>query len=283
MNKIVTYTAIFLLLLGCNTKESEDVLVASVGEKELYISDVAAFIPNELPKEDSAVMAEDYIRNWVKKELVLKKAEENLAEKNKDVTKELEEYRQSLITYKYKKELVRQKMDTVVTEEQVQNYYNENHESFLLRNNIVKAIFMKIPNEFADPERLKMYCGDHSEESINELKDFCIRYAKVFDMFNDEWVNFDIVINNIPQNIDNQGRFLNRNNIIEETDSTYYYLACINDYRLVGQPAPIDHVSKNIKNVILNTRKIEFLKKTEEDIYQEGIRAKKFKIYDYQK
>lgn len=267
---------------SCFNKHDEDVKLASVGEKVLYVSDVATFIPNALSREDSATMAEDYIRNWIKKELVLKKAEENLSGVNMDVSKELEEYRQSLITYKYKKELVRQKMDTTVTPVQIESYYNENQNNFLLRKNIVKAIFLKIPNEFADPDRLKLYCGDNSEENISELKDFCIRYAKTFDMFDNKWVNFNVVIDNVPKDIENQERFLSRNNLIEVSDSSYYYLVCISDYRLAGQPSPIGHVSENIKNGILNTRKINFLKETEEEIYQEGIRSKKFKIYDYQ-
>ena len=282
MRTVAIYLFLILGVFSCSTQHEEDAPLASVGDKVLYMSDLSAFLPPQLSPEDSSAMAQDYIRNWIKKELVLKKAEENLNGNDKDVSKELEEYRQSLITYKYKKELVRQKMDTTVTDEQIQAYYDANQANFLLRNNIVKAIFMKIPNEFADAKRLKQLCDDNTPESIDELSEYCIRYAKTFDMFDDKWVSFDVVVNNIPEDIDNQGQFLSRNNKIETNDSSYYYLTYIREYRLAGQAAPVDHVYDNIKNLILNTRKIDFLKKTEEDIYQEGVRSKKFKIYNYQ-
>jgi hypothetical protein len=43
--------------------------------------------------------------------------------------------------------------------------------------------------------------------------------------------------------------------------------------------APVEYVETDIKNLILNKRKIEFLKQIEENIYKEGIRQNKFKIY----
>ncbi len=281
MYKHFIYIIFAIVVFGCDTR-TEDVKLASVEERVLYLSDLTAFLPDNLSAEDSAAMAQDFIRNWVRKELVLNKAEENLSENNKNVQKELEEYRQSLITYKYKKELVRQKMDTTVTEEQILDYYTKNQSNFLLRNNIVKAVFIKIPNEFAEPDRLKSLCNENSEESLNELNDFCIRYAKAYDVFNNKWVNFNVVSTNIPEDITNPERYLARNKVIETRDSSYYYLAYINDYKLTGQTAPVEHVSENIKNLILNTRKIDFLKDTEEEIYQEGIRSKKFKIYNFE-
>ena len=281
MYKHFVYIIFAMVVFGCDT-HTEDVKLASVEERVLYLSDLTAFLPDNLSAEDSAAMAQDFIRNWVRKELVLNKAEENLSENNKNVQKELEEYRQSLITYKYKKELVRQKMDTTVTEEQILDYYTKNQSNFLLRNNIVKAVFIKIPNEFAEPDRLKSLCNENTEESLNELNDFCIRYAKSYDIFDNRWVNFNVVSTNIPEEITNPERYLARNKVIETRDSSYYYLAYINDFKLTGQTAPVEHVSENIKNLILNIRKIDFLKDTEEEIYQEGIRSKKFKIHNFE-
>ncbi len=281
MYKHFVYIIFAMVVFGCDT-HTEDVKLASVEERVLYLSDLTVFLPDNLSAEDSAAMAQDFIRNWVRKELVLNKAEENLSENNKNVQKELEEYRQSLITYKYKKELVRQKMDTTVTEEQILDYYTKNQSNFLLRNNIVKAVFIKIPNEFAEPDRLKSLCNENTEESLNELNDFCIRYAKSYDIFDNRWVNFNVVSTNIPEEITNPERYLARNKVIETRDSSYYYLAYINDFKLTGQTAPVEHVSENIKNLILNIRKIDFLKDTEEEIYQEGIRSKKFKIHNFE-
>jgi hypothetical protein len=93
-------------------------------------------------------------------------------------------------------------------------------------------------------------------------------------------VNFELVKNNVPVSIDDEERFLTRNKQIEERDSSNYYFVDIQEYKLINEPAPIEYVEKNIKSLILNKRKIDFLKQVEENIYKEGIRKNRFEIYN---
>jgi len=268
-----------VILFGCGNKTaSNGEAVARVGTSKLYHKDVSSVIPDNLRREDSILMADDYIRKWIKQELLLRKAEENLSEAEKDVSKQLEEYRKSLILYRYKNELMKQRMDTTVSEAQILDYYTENPEKFMLNKNIVKAIFIKIPNEFAKPEELKVMCNDTSTEGIIELRDYCVQYAKVFDIFVDRWVGFQTIANYIPRTIENQEQFLKDNQLIERTDSDYYYLVSILDYKLRDEQAPIEYVNDKIKNLILNRRKIDFLKQLENNVYTEGIEKNKFEI-----
>jgi hypothetical protein len=281
---LVKYGFLFLwgsLIVGCaDTTTPEREIVAEVGVKKLYLDEVTMVIPTGVGKNDSAVMSGDYIRKWIKKELLIQKAEENLSPLQKNLSAELEEYRNSLIIYKYKNELMKQRMDTVVKDEQIEEYYFSNPENFNLTQNIVKAIFIKIPGEFANPQQIKNLCSDTSEEGLNELREYCLQYAKGFDIFMDNWVNFDVVLKNIPQEIPNPGQFLARNNRIELNDSDYYYLVSIHDFKLINEKAPVEYVKENIKNLILNRRKIDFLKQIEDNVYTEGIRKNKFKIHE---
>ncbi len=272
---------ILLLFTGCKeSKKTEKQSVAEVGDKKLYLTEINEVIPAGLEKEDSTVMAEDYIRKWVKKELLIQKAEENLSAEQKNVNKELEEYRNSLITYKYKNELMKQRMDTTVTDLQIENYYTEHTENFNLSRNIVKAIYVKIPKEYATPDLLKKMCANTSDEGLAELREYCLQYAKGFDIFIDNWVDFEMVLKNIPKEIDDPEQFLKQNKSIELEDSNYYYLVSIQDYKLKNELAPMEFMKDNIKNLILNRRKIDFLKQVEDNVYTEGIRKNKFKIYN---
>lgn len=269
-----------VLVIQCSNSEvTDDKLVAQVGEKKLFQSEISKIIPAEIIEQDSVQMANDYIRKWVKQELLINKANENLTLEQKNLTKEIEEYRNSLIIYKYKNELMNQQMDTLVTQRQIEQYYNANPDNFKLNNNIVKAIFIKIPNDVANPKLLKELVDDTSEEGLNALREYGIQYAKGFDFFNNNWVDFEIVKRNIPEEITDERQFLSRNNQIELKDSIYYYLVGFQDYKLQNEIAPVEYVENNIKNLILNRRKIEFLKQVEENVYKEGIRQNKFKIY----
>lgn len=270
-----------LLILSCSKLDkTKEVVVAEVSEKKLYASDLSKIIPTDIDKNDSSIMANDFIKKWIQQELLIQKANENLTFEQKNVTRELQEYRNSLIIYKYKNELMKQRMDTIVTFEQIEEFYNSNPENFNLNKNIVKAIFIKIPNEVANPSLLKSLIADTSDEGLEELRAYCLQYAKGFDIFVDNWVDFETVKNNIPQEIENDIQFLTRNNKIELEDSNYYYLVSIQEFKLKNDLAPLDFVEYNIRSLILNQRKIEFLKQIEENIYTEGIRKNKFKIYN---
>lgn len=285
LNKWINKYGILILsaaLLWACTEETGNgkTVVAEVGEKKLYLNEIASVVPAGTEKEDSTVMIDDYIRKWVKKELLIQKAEENLTPDQKNLAQEIENYRNSLIIYKYKNELIKQRMDTVVTDTQIEMYYQEHPDNFNLNHNIVKAIFIKVPNEVANPQQIKALCSDTSVEGLNELREYCLQYAKGFDIFADNWVDFEIVLKNIPQEITDPAQFLQRNKLIELTDADYYYLVSIQDYKLKNEIAPAEYVSENIRNLILNRRKIEFLKQMEENVYTEGVRKNKFKIYN---
>lgn len=268
-----------LSLTACNSFLAKDEPVAKVGEHLLTMKELSGYIPDYLDDTDSALWAEDYIKKWVQRELLHLKAEENLKAELKDVSKELEEYRNSLIVYRYKNELVKEKMDTAVSDANIQKYFTEHRESFILNRNIVKAIYIKIPVQVSNPDNIKDLCMTENKEKQAKLNEYCMSYAKAYDRFNDQWVAADMVLKNIPAVIKDQDQFLQKNRFVETTDMNYYYIVYIRDYRLSGSISPTEYVQNEIRNLILSKQKIEFLKQIEKDIYKEGIDKNKVKLY----
>lgn len=264
------------------TPKQEKTALAQVSSKILYLEELNEIIPNQLSATDSSLWVDDFIKKWIQKELLILNAEKNLSSKQKDVSKELEEYRNSLITYRYKKELMAQKMDTLISQQVISQYYNEHRMNFTLKNNIVKAIYLKIPIEVSNPKIIKNLCIDNDPQKLEELAEYGIQYAKAYDRFNDKWINTNQIITQIPYEIDNWKRFLRRNKYIESSDTDYYYFICIRDFRFEGEIAPVEYVESSIKNLLLNQRKISFLKKIEIDLYKEGLESKKFKLFNIQ-
>jgi len=273
----ICFSALFLT--ACNLFLAKDEPVAKVGERILTMKELSGYIPNYLDATDSALWADDYVKKWVQRELLLLKAEDNLKTEQKDVSKELEEYRNSLLVYRYKNELVKGEMDTTVTESNIQKYFNEHRESFILNRNIVKAIYIKIPVQVSNPDNIKDLCMSDNKEKQAKLDEYCMSYAKAYDRFNDDWVAADMVLKNTPAEIKDQNQFLERNRFVESSDMNYYYIVCIRDYRLSGQVSPIEYVQNDIKNLILSKQKIEFLKQIEKDIYKEGVENNKVKLF----
>jgi len=270
---------LLLTLAACSNPEHEQA-IARVGDSYLYPSDIAEALPKSTDAQDSALLADEFINKWIKKELIIQKANENLSDSQKDVSRELEEYRNSLIIYRYKNELLKQRLDTVVSASQIEQFYTDNATTFKLDRCIVKAVFVKLPNDIGDPEHLKQLVADDSEEGQNELYDYCMQYAKSFEIALDKWIDFQVLNRNLPLSIEDPETFLTRNRMKEMNDSNYYYLVRIHDYVLTNELAPLEFVENNIKNLILNQRKVEFLKALENNIFTEGERQKKFKIYN---
>ena len=269
------------MLASCSQKQVKTPL-AQVGTKLLYLEDVQEVLPGKLSQADSTLWVDDFVKKWVQSELLILNAEENLTTLQKDVNQELEEYRNSLITYRYKKELMAQKMDTVITDKEIQTYYDGHKANFILKNDIVKAIYLKIPLEVASPETVKNLCLDNDPQKLQELDEYGIRYAKSYDRFDDQWIDANRILDQIPKEIDNLERFLRRNKFIESEDTDYYYFICIRDFRFEGENAPLEFVESSIKNILLNRRKVNFLKQIDTDVYKEGLESNKFKIFNIQ-
>jgi len=271
------------LLTACNLFIDTGEPVAKVANKVLTIEELSKNVPDYLDATDSALWADDYIKKWIQRELLLLKAEENLKGYEKDVSQELDEYRNSLIVFRYKNELIRQKMDTIVKDTDIKKYYNEHRESFILNRNIVKAIYIKVPRQVSSPEDLKQLCSSNDPKKQAKLNEYCMSYAKAYDRFNDQWVAADQVIKYTPVAILDQQHFFEKNRFIETTDMDFYYLVCIRDYRLAGQSSPLEFVQGDIQNIILSKQKLDFLKQIEKDIYKEGLDNNKVKLFKTKK
>lgn len=269
-----------MAMIACSQTKDIKTPLAQVGENYLYMEDVLQVIPQNLNEADSTLWVDDFVSKWVRSELVVLNAEQNLSIEQKDVQKELDEYRNSLLTYRYKQELMKQKMDTAITSNQVDNYYYAHIDNYTLRNNIIKAVFLKIPLDVANAEVIKQMFENINDQNLTLVDEYAVQYAKQYDRFGNNWINTNQVFNQMPEEFNVNEDFLTRNKFIESSDTEYYYFICIRDYRIAGDPAPVEYVSSDIKNILLNERKINFLKTIEDDIYNEGVASNKFKIYN---
>lgn len=259
--------------------ENEARPVARVFEIYLYEDDIRSFIPEGVTADDSAAIAHSYIDKWVRKQLMLNKAEEALTEDQKDVEKKIEEYRSSLMIYSYRQKLLLQKMDTIVTDDEIREYYENNIDNFILAQEIVKATFVKVPLTAPDLSSVRSWIKSESVEDLDKLEKYCFNYAEKFDNFNDSWIYFKTLMKQIPLAIDQPGRFLRYNNSIETSDSMFHYFLYISDHKSEGEVTPLELIRDDIISILLNKRKIEFYNDLEKKVYTEGVNRNQFEIF----
>lgn len=281
IQKIGVFFIAIVFIVSCGTKSEMNDEDYAVKMKSDYLlkSELKARIPSVLRGDDSIAFAKNYINKWIKSNLMLDKAKINLSDEMSDIDKQVEDYRSSLLIYKYEQQLLKEKFDTVVTENEVRKYYDKFSGEFKLEFNIVKAIFIKIPRTVKDQYKIKNWYWSDKEELLKQLEDYCIDNADEFDIAS-EWVRFDELLSKIPTSIPNQEQFFKYNKIIDAQDSLNKYYVNIKDYKLVGDTTPIKFVNKKIQSIILNKRKIEMLKEIENSIYEKALSNNDFKIYE---
>ena len=278
-------TRFFLILLigvtSCTTLDNrnKEKPLARVYERNLYLSDIQEFFPQNISPADSILILQNFVNKWVKKQLILQKAELNLTEEQKDVRQQLDEYRSSLLIYKYEQSLVAQKLDTAISEEEVQIYYDENPPNFSLDNHIVKCLFIKLPIDAPNLYRIRQLYRSEQEEDFQQLESYCYQYAVKYDYFNEDWVSFESISRELPNEIRSPERFLRYNRYIEQQDSLYRYLVNLREYQLSGTVAPLTYVETKIRTIILNKRKVQFVNDMENNIYMDGLNKGDFTIY----
>lgn len=278
MRYISAFT-IFFMLFSCKEELPQEQPVVQVFESMLYPSELAAFVPKGASPEDSTVLAQNFIRNWVTQKLLLHKAIENLSFEQEKIQKQVEEYRTSLLIHEYKRQLIEQRLKDDIDESEIEAYYQANKRNFVLATTIVKAVFCIIPKNAPNLKHVRKWFLSDKEEYQDKLENYCLTHAKKYDRFNDRWVEAKFLLNLLPgdpQELNN--RILTQKNIEKEDENNFYYLK-INELKQEHTNAPIDYVNDEIILILKNKKKLQFEHELEKQINEEGRQKKYVKFH----
>lgn len=260
-------------------KDSGKTPVAKAFDNILYQSDIKDLVPKGSSKNDSIKIVKSYIDSWIKKELVLSKANQNLGDEAKDVEKQLEDYKNSLIIYAYEKELVRQKIDTIVKDAEIEKYYNEHIGNFELKDNIIKVLYLKLAKNSPKLFNVRQWYKSTKPNDRKLLEDYCHQYAVNYYLDDNSWLLFDDLLKEIPIRTYDKEQFLKNNRFIEVEDSTNLYLVNISGFMIKESTSPLSFEKDNIKSIIVNKRKLMLIEGMEKKVYDEALKNNDFKIY----
>jgi len=260
-------------------KGNKDV-IARVYDKEFYKENINNIIPKGTSAKDSVNILKSYLNNWVRQELILHRAESNISDKSvyDEIDKQLEDYKSSLITYAYERELVRQKLDTIVTDKEIEKYYNENQDNFTLKDNIIRVLYLKLRKKDSKFDLVKSWYKSENGADRALLEKYCKQSALNYFLDDNTWLLFDDLLKEIPIKTYDKEQFLKNNRYIEIQDSTGVYLVNIKGFKIKDSLSPLSFEKDNIKSMILNKRKLELIGQMEDNTYQEALKNNDFEI-----
>ncbi|KOF03971.1 peptidyl-prolyl cis-trans isomerase [Roseivirga seohaensis] len=270
----------FLGMESESKMDNTENLVARVGNTFLYKTDISDLTDPSMSEEDSARITERFIDTWIKKELFVREASSNSKIDQTEIQRKVEAYRYTLISYEYQKLMVEQQLNREVSEEEIKQYYSDNIDNFQLRQNILRGRYLKILQAAQKKADVRRWMKSDRPEDLESLKSYGFQFASDFSLQDSTWINFDDLTKNSPfSTIENKIQFLRRNRYVEESDSLYLYLFRIHEFKLSEQVSPLEYVKEDIKNIIINKRKVEIAKSLENKVYERAKKNEDYEIY----
>ena len=258
----------------------DDEVVAELGRNRLYRSQLESYIPKGVSPEDSAAMASQYITTWARELLFVEVAQERLSKSESDVSKELEDYRKSLLKFRYEQHYVEDRLDTTVTNAEIESYYESHKELFILDVPVVKARFLDMMPDSPNYKeiRRKMSSDEYADlaaaDSLSKVS--AIRYEDR----SDEWVSMIAYARNFSLDYGTVLSKLKGDGFIEiKDDRGDIKLGYVVKILRAGTLAPLEYCEQRVRDIIISNRKRDLLTTLEQDLLNDALAREQLIIY----
>jgi len=273
---LFTYIIVLISLVGCKQEAIDENAVARVNDQYLLKTDLDMAMPSGLDSKDSLLYRNNYIKIWATKELLLEKARINVEDDNGEIEELIRDYRKELLIDRYKKALLQQELDTVITEVDIIDYYEANKNVYRLNEDLVQLKYIHFNKDMNDKKNLvKLF----KSEAPDDLEELIAREFEFYSFsFNDSiWVSYRDVEKKLTFLKDEKN--IKKNQYIQKEDSLGVYLLAVSDLRRRNEVAPLNYIIPTIKQMILHKRKLELMNEIEKTIMVDAINNKQFEQY----
>ncbi len=255
--------------------------VARVEQSFLYLDELKGIVPSDASKEDSATRISSYVNSWIRKQLLLNEAAKNIDINEAEVERKVLDYRYSLIGYEFQNFYIQKNLNDSVSWDEIETYYKSHQDNFILKQNIVQGTYIKVPKTAPRINRVKELMFSKKPKDVEELKSYCLRFSAAYQLPDSTWIEFDKLAANSPlAEIPNKIQFLRNYSYYETNDANFLYFLKLDAYKISDNVSPLEFVQEDIKNIILNKRKVELAKKLEDEVYENAAKRKDFEVFN---
>ena len=284
----LTLLYVFIILLsGCQFLKSrrsgteDENPIARAYDKYLYPSDLSGLNFTGLSKEDSTPLVTKYIKEWAQHQVI---AEIAIEKDNIDLERielKAEELKYQLITYEFEKSLVNSSLDTLISTQEIEDYYTKHKSDFELKQNIIRGYYVKLQKDSPHISKFKSAFQSNNNDKLAYIQEYCTEHADQYNLNDSVWFNFNEIVFGSPyQKIDDQTSFLQNPSNTSKYDGEYYYFFRVIESRLKNEISPLQFHKHEISNIIYNQRKLELIKNVEEKLFKEALDDQSIEYYN---
>ncbi|MFY0608215.1 MAG: peptidyl-prolyl cis-trans isomerase [Cyclobacteriaceae bacterium] len=273
-----------IILSGCEfftPKETQaEKPIAKSMTNYLYPSDLDGLFSMNLTYEDSTKLAEKYIDDWARKQLMIAKSSEAINFNEAEIERKVLDYRYALMVHAFEKQFINENLDREVSDEAIVAYYEEKQDNFLLRQNIVKCIFAKIPRDAPNLRQFRRNFREYPKGNMEDMTSYISQFAVKSFLEDSVWIIFDELIIGTPlEKLERKDQFISKNTYSETNDEEFVYFVKILEFKISNEVSPLEFIKDDISNIIINKRKIALKKELEDQIYEDAKQKNLYEIY----
>ena len=272
----------FVFLLSCNlNNELDKNIIAKVGDKTLTFEELLEKVPNNIERLDSTVVVNEIINNWALNELLIKNAEMNLSELVKNrLKKNSNEYYNNLLVNTYKKKIASVNSDTLINKKDIAEYYDTNLNNFVLYEDIVQARYIRLNKNNFNINEIKRRFRRFNRDDIIFFDSISLQLLN-YSLNDSIWINKDLFFKKINVLDDEEiDRIVKKTLYIVKEDSLDVYLVKINGFKGINDKAPLTYIYKRIEELIINKKKVDFIKNFDKEIIENAKQENIFKVFN---
>lgn len=278
LNKVIILCVAAGMLCSCTlfTKKHRAGVAVEVNGQYLEYSELDQLTVG-LSAEDSAIVADRYIKQWATEVLLYDKARNKVDDKH--IAALVEDYRRSLYAHAYAERLL-QRMPKEIAQAEIDSFYTKHQNQYVLKDALVKGLLLIVPNGTPDLEKVKKEMRASNENNIEFIEKYAYRYATGYELFTDEWKTLSQLSVWVPMTKAELQKQLKPNTLVTMADSVSTYVLQVNDIRAVGTAMPIEYARVEIEPILLREKGTLLLQNERERIYEDALRFKKIHLYE---
>ena len=279
MRKVILVLIIFM---SCDFNlKSENINIARVGENFFSEDDLIDKLPKNLNLKDSTDLLNELIENWALNQLLIKNAEINLSDSEKNNIKKISEnYYNDLLVSSYKNKVAAFNSDTMVSENDIYEYYNKNFENFILYEDIVKGRYARLYKNNFNLSEIKRRFKRFNQSDLVFFDSISLQLLN-YSLNDSTWVNKDLFFDKISViNSDEIERIVKKTLYVVKEDSLDVYLIKIEKFKGTNEKAPLDFIKSRIRELIKKKKNVDFIKKFDKEILENAKQENKFEIFN---
>lgn len=254
--------------------------IARAYDAFLYPSDLEGLTLGMTP-EDSATVMHASIEKWLQRQLLLKKAKENIPDDDPAILRKVEDYRESLVLYEYEKAIIADRLDTAVSASDIKKYYDQYIDNFPLQESIYFIQYIKLKDAAPDHNVFtKLLFNIRTEEDEKRIEGYCRANVTVYAFANPLWYNTDnlksmfLLSDDEVQSLRVSKQFKE----FKKEEGASLFLRIL-EIKQQGNTSPIEIVHPNIAKILIEKRKLKLVEDFYKRVYNEGISSKKAELY----